>query len=300
MTASVLTLVSDHAGALRAGMARLRAFMPEPDIGSPCVLSENEALEWQIADPAVAARVDLARLLDDLPVDWALQPSTHRRKTILIADMDSTIISVECLDELADFAGKKTEISRITDRAMRGELDFEAALDARVAMLAGCPESLLEDCFAQRVRLNRGAAILVATMRSFGALTALASGGFTFFTERVAAMAGFERHYGNELEILAGQLTGRVIRPILGKAAKARILAELVDEREPGNPHGARLSLAIGDGANDAQMIAQAGLGLAYYAKPILAEQAHAQIRHGSLETALFFQGFARHEFATA
>lgn len=300
MKPSVITLVGRDASALEAGAGRLRAVMPELDGCKSVILSENEAIEWYFAGPVGYDQAAIGSLFADLPVDWALQSGERRRKTILIADMDSTIISVECLDELADFAGKKAEIAGITQAAMRGELDFEGALDARVAMLAGCPESLLADCLEQRVRLNPGAAILVATMRRSGALTALASGGFTFFTERVAAMAGFERHYGNELEIIGGRLTGRVIRPILGKAAKARIQTELVAEREPGNAEGARMSLAIGDGANDAQMIVQAGLGLAYYAKPILASQAHAQIRYSSLETALFFQGYARHEFATA
>ncbi|MDX2235019.1 MAG: phosphoserine phosphatase SerB [Hyphomonadaceae bacterium] len=259
----------------------------------PRVLSPWEACEWAVPAPPSDARAILATWMDDVAADWALVPAQGRRKRLLVADMDSTIIGCECIDELADFAGRKAEISAITERAMRGELDFESALTARVAMLKGLPLDALERCFAERVRLNPGAETLVRTMAAHGARCVLVSGGFTFFTSRVAALAGFHDHRANTLIDDGATLTGAVGAPILGRTAK---LTAMEDEARALGVSVAD-ALALGDGANDLAMIAAAGLGVAYRAKPVVAAEADAQIRHTTLETALFFQGYARAEF---
>lgn len=208
-------------------------------------------------------------------------------------DMDSTLITIECVDEIADFAGRKAEVAAITERAMRGELEFEGALRERVAMLAGLPESQLERAYAERVRLNPGARTFVRTLAASGAHCVLVSGGFDFFTRRVAVQAGFHEDRANRFVVGDGHLTGAVEAPILGREAK---LATLVSEAE-------RLGLslsqtaAIGDGANDLAMIGAAGLGLAYRAKPVVAAQADAQIDHADLTAALYFMGFSDAEF---
>lgn len=239
-------------------------------------------------DPS-ALKADLA----NLPVDVAVQPVANRRKRLLIADMDSTIINVECLDELADFAGVKEQVSEITERAMRGELAFEGALRERVGMLKGLGVEALQSCYDQRVRLNPGAEILVRTMAKHGARCALVSGGFTFFTSRVAEAAGFHLNRANTLIALDGVLTGQVGDPILGKEAKLAAL----------NAETAALgltpadALAVGDGANDLAMIEAAGLGVAYRAKPIVAAQADAKVDHTDLTTLLYFQGYRTEEF---
>jgi phosphoserine phosphatase len=208
--------------------------------------------------------------------------------------MDSTIINVECLDEMADFAGIKAEIAAITERAMKGEVAFESALIERVSKLKGLALPALQRCYDERVQLNPGAATLVRTMAKHGRRCVLVSGGFTFFTSRVAQNAGFHVDRANMLLDDGAALTGKVEEPILGRAAKLETL-----QREASalgvSPADA---LAIGDGANDLDMIKAAGLGLAYRAKPIVAAQAHARIDHTSLETALFFQGYKRTEFA--
>ena len=229
------------------------------------------------------------------PVDYCVQPAQGRRKRLLIADMDSTIINVECLDELADFAGLKAEISAITERAMRGELAFEGALRERVGMLRGLATTALQQAYDERVRLNPGARTLVRTMAANGARCALVSGGFTFFTARVAEAAGFHLNRANTLIAADGKLTGQVGDPILGKEAK---LAALQDEAAAlGIPLSA--TLAVGDGANDLAMIEAAGLGVAYRAKPIVAAQAHAKVDHTDLTALLYFQGYAASEFVT-
>jgi phosphoserine phosphatase len=246
------------------------------------------------ADPA-AVKAALAPALANQPLDWCLQPAQGRKKRLLVADMDSTIINVECLDELADFAGLKAEISAITERAMRGELEFEGALRERVAMLKGLPVGTLQRAYDERVRLNPGARILVRTMRGAGARCVLVSGGFSFFTSRVAQAALFHAHRANELLEADGKLTGFVAEPILGREAK---LAALNEEAKVARAP-LEATLAVGDGANDLGMIEAAGLGVAYRAKPVVAARADAQVNHGDLTSLLYFQGYALADFVT-
>ncbi len=241
-----------------------------------------------------AGRTALAQALDDLAVDWCLHAGAALRKKLLICDMDSTIIGEECLDELADLAGFGEKVRAITRSAMAGDLDFEQALRARVRLLAGKPAALLQRCYDQCLSLNPGARTLVRTMKAQGAITALVSGGFRFFTSRIAAQAGFDHDQANALIVKNGVLTGEVADPVLGRDAKAKALQQYCAiARIP--PDAA---LALGDGANDAAMIRAAGLGLAWRAKPVLSSVADAQIRHTALTTALFFQGIARRDFA--
>ena len=226
-------------------------------------------------------------------VDVIVQGEAGRRKMLLAADMDSTIISVECINELADYAGIKKEVAAITERAMRGELPFKDALRERVALLAGLDEGLLERCYAERVRLTPGAETLVRTMRRNGAYCLLVSGGFTFFADRVAQAAGFERAISNRLGVEAERLTGRVEGAIVGAERKRQTLIDAAAERNLDLAD----TLAIGDGANDIPMIEAAGLGVAYHAKPALAAVANAQIEHGDLSALLFAQGYARSDW---
>jgi phosphoserine phosphatase len=226
-------------------------------------------------------------------VDANVVAADGRRKRVLIADMDSTIIGVECIDELADYAGVKPEVAEITEAAMRGELDFEGALIARVALLKGLPEEVLGRCFQERVRLNPGARTLVRTMNALGAETTLVSGGFTYFTERVAAAAGFASGRANRLVVEDGRLTGEVERPILGKAAKLEALEAIVGRLGI----GAEAAVAVGDGANDLAMIVAAGLGIAYRAKPALVLAADARLDHSDLTAILALQGIPEAEW---
>jgi phosphoserine phosphatase len=247
------------------------------------------------ADDLAAVRAALEAPMAGQQLDWCLQPLEGRKKRLLIADMDSTIINVECLDELADFAGLKAEISAITERAMRGELAFEGALRERVAMLKGLPVTALQAAYDERVRLNPGARTLVRTMAANGARCVLVSGGFSFFTSRVAQAALFHAHRGNSLGEADGVLTGLVGEPILGREAKLEALLEEADARQL--PLSA--TLAIGDGANDLAMIEAAGLGVAYRAKPIVAARADARIDHTDLTSLLYFQGYSADAFVT-
>ncbi len=252
------------------------------------------ALEWQVPGEGDAAARLRTRLAErGRPVDIAVLPASSGRKRLLISDMDSTIIGQECLDELADFAGLKAEVSAITERAMRGELDFEGALTTRVAMLKGLGLDALDHAYAERISLNPGAKTLVETMKADGAQTVLVSGGFTYFTSRVAEAAGFHTHRGNTLIDDGTALTGEVGRPILGREAKLAALDEFVAAG------GIARSdvIAMGDGANDLAMIKASGLGIAYHAKPIVAAEAHAAIEHTDLRAALFFQGYEAKEF---
>jgi phosphoserine phosphatase len=240
---------------------------------------------------AIANRLRQAR--GDLPIDVVVQPSGFRRKKLLLADMDSTMIEQECIDELADFAGLKAHVAKITERAMRGEIEFEPALRERVALLKGLPVSVVEEVLAKHITLTPGGPELVATMRANGAYTCLISGGFTLFTGAVAEMLGFDEHRANELIVRDGKLTGEVKEPILGRAAK---LATLIELRESFDLDDID-TLAVGDGANDLDMIQAAGLGVAYHAKPAVAATAAARIDYGDLTALLYAQGYRRDEF---
>jgi phosphoserine phosphatase len=273
---------------LMLGRVALNRKLPPPE-----VLSGWESAQWTYESVDGELRQEAAAAVAELPVDWALVPVEDRRKKLLVADMDSTIINVECLDELADFAGIKAEIAAITERAMRGELEFEPALRERVGKLKGLALDALQKTYDERVRLNPGAATFVKTMAANGARCVLVSGGFTFFTSRVADLAGFHANRANVLLDDGAALTGLVQEPILGRAAKLDAL------QTEATALGANASdaLAIGDGANDLDMIKAAGLGLAYRAKPVVAAEADAEIKHTSLETALYFQGYRKAEF---
>lgn len=279
-----LVLASPDPAALQAGLATLATAAGASVAGW---IEPDEAVHLTLTGPLEEA----AALLAQLPVDWSAR--TPLPCGLLVADMDSTIIGCECLDELADYAGVKEAVSAITERAMAGELDFEGALRERVAMLRGLPLAALDACYRDRVRLNPGAEAFVRTMAARGAVCALVSGGFTAFTGQVAAAAGFQLDRANCLLDDGAALTGEVAEPILGRAAKLAALQELAAR----GGIAADLTLAIGDGANDLDMIEAAGLGIAYRAKPVVAARASARIEHGTLETALFFQGISRADF---
>lgn len=229
----------------------------------------------------------------ELSLDVVVQPVADRRKRLLVADMDSTMIGVECIDELADYAGLKAEVAAVTERAMRGELAFEDALDARVALLKGLDEGVIDRCHAERVRLTPGARTLVGTMRAHGAHCLLVSGGFSLFADRVAREIGFHAAVSNRLDIREGRLAGTVARPVLGAAGKLQALREAAAARNIPLAD----TLAIGDGANDIPMIEAAGLGVAYRAKPALAAVADAHIDATDLRALLYAQGYARKEW---
>ena len=258
--------------------------------GTPDVLSPGEAI-----DITVSKAPDIATVLSALEgaaIDAIATVAAERRKALLIADMDSTIVTGETLDELADFAGLKQRVAAITARAMNGELDFKAALRERVAMLQGLPVGALEQTWL-RVRLTPGARELVATMRAHGAYAALVSGGFSFFTGRVAALCGFDMHRSNTLLDDGTALTGRVAEPILDRDTKLATLTQLAAER--GLPLSA--TLAVGDGANDLDMLSAAGLGVAFRAKPVVAAAARARVDHADLRALLFAQGYRAGQF---
>jgi phosphoserine phosphatase len=243
---------------------------------------------------AIEARLRTAR--GDLPIDIVVQPLGFRRKRLLLADMDSTMIGQECIDELADFAGLKAHVAKITERAMRGEIEFEPALHQRVALLKGLPVGVVDEVVKTRITLTPGGRELVATMRAHGAWTCLISGGFTLFTNAVAAMIGFQENRANALLVSDGKLTGDVAEPILGRAAKLATLTELRESFDLDDID----TMVVGDGANDLGMIQQAGLGVAYHAKPAVASTAAARIDHGDLTALLYAQGYRRDEFAGA
>jgi phosphoserine phosphatase len=284
-------LEAAHLRAARAALTGIGA-----SVGAPRWLKQAEAADLPFAGAAAAAAAAAARAaLGAGPIDLAAQPAGGRRKRLLVADMDSTIVTGETLDELADFAGLKERIAAITARAMNGELDFAAALRERVAMLAGLPEEALERSYA-RIALTPGAETLVATMRAHGAVCALVSGGFRFFTARVRDRVGFHLDLANELVIQGGRLTGRVVEPILDKDAKLATLRRLAAA------HGLTLdaALAVGDGANDLPMLHAAGLGVAFRAKPSVAAAARVRVDHADLTALLWLQGYTEAELAPA
>ncbi len=229
-------------------------------------------------------------------VDVVPRDDGAREKILLVADMDSTMIGQECIDELADYAGIKPQIAAITERAMAGELDFSAALRERVALLVGLERSAIDRCLAERIRPNPGAATLVGTMRARGAATLLISGGFTAFADPVGAMLGFDRVEANRLDNRDGLLTGTVSGRIVDAAVKAQRLVALRDELGL----TADATMAIGDGANDRLMIEAAGLGIAYRAKPALIEVADARLDHHGLDALLWAQGISRADWVLA
>jgi phosphoserine phosphatase len=287
----ILTVIAQR-DATTLSAARLNHIRNAVRGAPPTILSDGEAADIPVAvapDPAI-----LEAALEAQPIDAILTKPRGRRKALLVADMDSTIVTGETLDELAGFAGIGERIAAITRRAMNGELDFKAALRERVAMLKGLELSALERTW-QHIRLTPGARELVATMRAHGALTALVSGGFTFFTGRVAAELGFDLHRSNTLLDDGTALTGEVAEPILDRDSKMAALTELAQVR------GVKMSatLAVGDGANDLDMIRAAGLGVAFHAKPVVAREARAHIDHGDLRALLFAQGYPASEFST-
>ena len=238
----------------------------------------------------------LLQELDGAAIDLAVIDASCRRKRLLVADMDSTMITIECIDEVADFAGIKAEVAAVTRQAMNGEIDFVAALRARVALLAGLPVTVIEEVIAQRLRFVEGAATLVRTMRAHGAKAALVSGGFTSFTGHVRENLGFDLDEANVLEVEGGRLTGRLSGPIRDASAKLATLLRL--RATHGLAH--EETLAVGDGANDLPMLGAAGLGVAFRAHPRVEAAAPVAIRHGDLTALLYLQGYAREEFVAA
>jgi phosphoserine phosphatase len=255
----------------------------------------NKALDIGFAGEIIVARAALRPFEDRF--DIAVQSNAHRRKMLLVSDMDSTMITVECIDELADYAGIKPEIAAITERAMAGELDFAEALVARVALLAGLDEGIIAECLRERVQPMPGALELVRTMAAWGAHTILVSGGFTAFTGPVARRIGLTDVHANVLEIIDGKLTGKLAAPIVDAATKQAVLEQSVAT----NGLHIRQALAVGDGANDIPMIAAAvagqGLGVGYHPRPKLAESANFAVRHGDLTALLYAQGVPRSEW---
>jgi phosphoserine phosphatase len=254
-------------------------------------------------DPGVAAEFPLDAVpgnlwdiwagLQALKIDLAVQPTAGRRKRLLLADMDSTMIRQECIDELAVVAGVGAQVAAITARAMNGELDFGSALRERVGLLAGLPEAVIAGVLETRIRFMPGGRTLVATMKAQGGHAVLVSGGFTAFTGPVAAALGFDEHRANVLQVRDGRLTGTVAEPILGRAAKVQALEEIAARLGIGEDQ----VLAVGDGANDLGMLGRAGAGVALHAKPVVAAESALRVNHGDLTALLFLQGYARAEF---
>lgn len=267
-----------------AGVERVGRSWIEPDVACDLLFSGSPG----------EARLALEGLLAG--VDVIVQGEAGRRKRLLVADMDSTMITIECIDELADYAGIKPQIAEITERAMRGELDFEAALDERVGLLKDLDQMILDRCHEERVEIMGGAIPLVRTMKRQGGRAVLVSGGFTHFADRVGRDIGFDRIISNRLGLADGKLDGTVARPIVDSQTKRRTLLETAEEM------GLDLSetMAVGDGANDIPMLEVAGLGVAYHAKPKTAAAAAARVEHCDLTALLFAQGYARSEWESA
>ena len=290
---TILTLIGGEGAA--PALSRIAGRLAAEFAVEPLWLGAGEACEFalDLGDRA-AIEAQARALIGRAPIDLVLQPrAAERKKRLLVADLESTIIENEMLDELADFLGLRPQVSAITRRAMNGEIDFLGALEARVALLAGMGEAVLEEAWA-RVRLMPGARTLVATMRAAGAVTALVSGGFAVFAERVAAELGFAHVVANRLDIAGGRIAGRVLPPIVTGEVKRATLFELAARHSIALPQ----TLAVGDGANDLPMLAAAGLGVAFRAKPAVAAACRVRIEHADLSALLYLQGYRRGEFA--
>ncbi len=260
----------------------------------PRILHREVAAEILVTGDAAALTERLRVALANEPIDLAVLPAdSHRRKRLFLADMDSTMIEQECIDELAGTLGLKDHVAAITERAMRGEIAFEPALRERVALLRDIPVGVVDGLIADTLTLTPGGRTLVRTMAAHGAHTCLVSGGFTLFTGPIAAKLGFAEHRANRLAVDGGKLTGAVEDPIVGKAEKRATLMELRDQfgLTPAE------TMAVGDGANDLDMLGEAGLGVAFRAKPAVAAAARARVEHGDLTALLYLQGFAASEF---
>jgi len=297
---SVATIMSPGTGpALPASLLSDLAGILKSDC-KPVPLHETEAADIPFScnrgQDLQAVRQALLRHVDGLPIDIVVQPQAHRRKKLLIADMDSTMIGQECIDELAAEVGVKEQVSAITERAMAGAIDFEPALRERVALLAGLPETIVQTVIDARIRLNPGSRTLVQTMRRNGAYCALVSGGFTAFTATIADRIGFHENRANVLVAKDGYFTGAVEDPILGRDAKRERLAALCSQQEI----ELQDTIAVGDGANDLDMVTAAGLGIAYHAKPALIKEADASIGHCDLTALLYAQGYLHTDFVEA
>ncbi|QLP97737.1 MAG: phosphoserine phosphatase SerB [Rhodoblastus sp.] len=295
----VATLVAhpDHPFIEDAHAARVAALLP--DVGAPDWLAPGVAVDLHFAGEGIEPRgvAEAARLaIAPAQIDVIVQPRAHRRKTLFLADMDSTMIGQECIDELAAEVGLRERVAAITERAMRGEIDFEPALRERVGLLKGLPEAVVADVIARRVTLTGGGATLLKVMRRHGAYTALVSGGFTAFTGVIAQRLGFHEHRSNRLDVVDGRFAGTVAEPILGQQAKLDALREL-RARLNVDP---RAVMAVGDGANDLAMIGEAGLGVAFHAKPAVAAAAAARIDWSDLTALLYAQGYRASDVGAA
>ena len=289
----IATLLSDPARPSLDG-ATVEALRNAWGGGTAVWLAPDVAAEFPL-DRVPANRWDVWAELQARGIDLAVQPAAGRRKALLLADMDSTMIGQECIDELADMAGVGAHVAAITERAMNGDLEFEEALRERVALLAGLDAGVIAQVIADRIRFTPGAQALLATMRAQGAYAVLVSGGFTAFTAHVAGTLGFDEHHANTLLVDDGALTGAVAEPILGRAAKLDALERIAAARGI----AADQVLAVGDGANDLAMLERAGAGVAYHAKPSVAARCDLRVNQGDLTALLYLQGYAQADFAT-
>ena len=259
--------------------------------GDPSWLADDACDLVLAATSPTLAEAAARAVIGEAEIDVLVQPATNRRKRLLVADMESTIIENEMLDELADFIGRRQEVSEITRRAMNGEIDFTAALEARVSLLAGLPDHVLEEA-ACRIRLRAGARELIATMRSAGAVTALVSSGFMIFAKAVAVELGFDHVVANRLDLSSGRIAGTISPPIVTGESKRESLLSLAAEHDVPLQH----SMAVGDGANDLPMLAAAGIGIAFHAKPAVASIARWRLDHADLTGLLYAQGYRKEE----
>ena len=260
--------------------------------GDAVWLSHAEAAEFPI-ETVPSNQWQVWQEFQNMGIDMVVQRAPERRKKMLLADMDSTMIQQECIDELADEVGVGDRVKEITARAMNGELDFEAALDERVALLADQPASIIDNVLKERIKFMPGGRILIATMKADGAYAALVSGGFTAFTHKVAETLGFDEHHANTLLVDGDKLSGKVARPILGREAKVEQLEKITAKLELSEND----VIAFGDGANDLGMLGRAGTGVALHAKPAVQAECDVRVNHGDLTALLFLQGYSRDEF---